>query len=352
MEACLGIEPLGAPIIGHMCGINASLVAGWVLGQMVGMGCAVGPAMVENSGDASSAAVAPAMLARASSPKDDEAWSVRAGRFGTLEWVTRPSRDALMGFSVATDVREIAVKPGQKVKKGDLLVRGRDGEALAALVSQRIRAANMAPVDSAKAGLELAEVRYKRIMEAAAENATNPQEIDERRVSVDAAKAQLANAIASNREEESRILQLDETLQRYRLEAPFDGVVDQVVVDEGSTIEPPQPVLRVVAIDPMWIDLPVPVEETVRKNLKQGDAAWVLLDVPGAEQVASKVLHVSPVADAGAGTRIVRVEIPNSKGYPPGTRARVRFDAPTSSADAKQDASAALNSQAAGGAAR
>jgi RND family efflux transporter MFP subunit len=298
-----------------------------MVGQLLGFGSAVGlpDGVMAVAEQTNPAAPAPAS---ASQSAPDELWSVRASKFSPFEWVTRPSRDALMGFSVSTDVRELLAKPGQKVKKGELLVRGRDGEALAALVSQRIRAANRAPIDSAKAGLELAEVRYKRILEAAAENATNPQEIDERRVSVDAAKAQLDNAIASNREEESRILQLDENLQRFRLEAPFDGVIDQVVVDEGSTIEPPQPVLRLVSIDPMWVDLPVPVDETVRKNLKQGDQAWVLLDLPQAAVVASRVLHVSPVADAGAGTRIVRVEIPNPMGYPPGTRARVRFERP------------------------
>jgi hypothetical protein len=40
--------------------------------------------------------------------------------------VTRPSRDATMGFSNPTQVKEIAVKGGQKVKLGQLLIRGDD----------------------------------------------------------------------------------------------------------------------------------------------------------------------------------------------------------------------------------
>jgi RND family efflux transporter MFP subunit len=248
--------------------------------------------------------------------------------FSDLEWITRPSRDAIMSFTIPVEIRELPVNPGDRVKKGDVLIRARDGDAVAALETQRVRAGNTGPLDSARASVDSAKTRYDRIKEADKERATNQQEVDDRRVQLDAAKAQLLNATNDLKEEAAKVKQLEESLARYRLEAPFDGTVESIIVEAGSSIEPPNPVLRIVNIDALWIDLPAPTELTLGRGLKSGDPAWVMLDVPGAAVAQGKVLYVSPVADAAASTRRVRIELPNPKQYPPGTRARVRFDRP------------------------
>jgi multidrug efflux pump subunit AcrA (membrane-fusion protein) len=54
-----------------------------------------------------------------------------------------------------------------------------------------------------------------------------------------------------------------------------------------------------------------------------------MLDLPDTPVLKGRVLYVSPVADAAAETRRVRVELPNPTALPPGTRARVRFSPPT-----------------------
>lgn len=255
-------------------------------------------------------------------------WADRAKAFSDLEWITRPSRDATMSFTISIEVRELAVKPGDRVKQGDVLIRARDSDALAAVETQRIRVTNTGPLDSARAAVDSAQTRYDRILEANKEKATNQQEIDDRRVQLDAARAQLLNAANDLKEEAARLRQLEESLARYRLDAPFDGTIESILVESGSSIEPPNPVLRIVNIDALWIDLPAPTELTLSRGLKSGDPAWVLLDVPGSYVAVGTILYVSPVADAAAGTRRVRIEVPNPKQFPPGTRARVRFEKP------------------------
>jgi len=255
-------------------------------------------------------------------------WAERAKAFSDLEWITRPSRDATMSFTIPIEVRELLVQPGDRVKKGDVLIRARDGDAVAAMETQRVRVTNTGPLDSAKAAVDSAQTRYDRILEANKEKATNQQEIDDRRVQLDAARAQLLNAANDLKEEAARLKQLEEALARYRLDAPFDGTIESILVEAGSSIEPPNPVLRIVNIDVLWIDLPAPTELTLSRALKSGDPAWVMLDVPGSQVAQGSILYVSPVADAAAGTRRVRIEVPNPKHFPPGTRARVRFDKP------------------------
>src|SRR5262245_21817332 len=66
--------------------------------------------------------------------------------FGGYRAFTRPSRDSTMGFSQPTQVQEILVKGGQVVKKGELIIRGDDGEDQALLKLQRMRAETDLPI--------------------------------------------------------------------------------------------------------------------------------------------------------------------------------------------------------------
>lgn len=271
----------------------------------------------------------PGLAAVAPSPT----WESRAKAFGGYEWVTRPSRDAVMGFTLPVDVQEIAVVGGQKVKKGQLLIRGRDGEATANVAVQQVRANNNAGVKNAEAALELAKLRFDDGKRAREEGALTAAEFDERRVAVLSAEAALDNAKSQAQEERERLIQLQKQAERYRLEAPFDGEVELVACEVGQAVDVQASIIRIVATDPMWVDVPTPADESMRVVLQNGQRAWVLLDVPseGESQapviVEGKVLYVSPVVDA-SGSRRARVELPNAKGWPAGTRARVRFTEP------------------------
>lgn len=235
-----------------------------------------------------------------------------------------------MAFTFPVEVAQVAVVQGQAVKEGDLLVRARDGEAAASLEVQRVRAENSATVANARAGLELAAIRLAAARRAQAESAMTAQEFEERRLGHVAAEAGLANALSTQNEEQKRLVQMQEQVQRYRLLARFDGIVDMISAEPGQGVDINQPVVRIVNVDPLWVDVPTPVDETLRLDLKVGAPAWVLLDVPaeraGSGTVRGRVLSVASTTDA-AGTRRVRVELPNPELLPAGLRAQVRFTA-------------------------
>lgn len=264
-----------------------------------------------------------------------EQWLKRAKAFGGHEWVTRPSRDAIMGFTIPMEVAAVEVAGGQAVKKDQILVRGREGEAVASLAAQRIKSSNRAPVDSARANMDLAQIRFDAATKAQNESAMTDYEFQERRLTLAAAKAAHENAVAQLNEEQERTKQAVEAVERYRIRARFDGIVELVIAEPGQTIDIQQPVIRVVQVDPLWVDVPVPTEETIRMKLAENGKATVLLDVPTDKpegvQLSGKILYVSPVVDA-AGSRRVRVEVANPEKWPAGTRARVKFDGAMSSA--------------------
>jgi RND family efflux transporter MFP subunit len=247
-------------------------------------------------------------------PASEPSFEHLASAFAGHKAFTRPSKDVQIGFSIPSQVKEILATAGKVVRQGDLLIRGDDEEDAALLELQKIRAKSKASVDKQNAQLELANLEYSRLQEAEARGSANPQELDRARIAVAAATADLEVATVQQAQEELEVKRRQARVDRLRLTAPFDGVVDAVIVDLGQALQESEKVLRLVDIDPLWIDVDTPTDLTVRQKTKPGDPAWVLMDVAGIPTVVqAKVLEVAPTADASSRTRKVRVELANPK---------------------------------------
>lgn len=127
-------------------------------------------------------------------------------------------------------VKEVYVKVGQKVKKGDKLL---------ALDDTRMRAKVMEA--------EAAMMRVKQETEEADKEFKRAQELFDRGVSsiteLDAAKLRHARATASTREAEAQLIIAQKNLDDCVLKAPFDGVVKAREAEPGmyvpAQLDPP-----------------------------------------------------------------------------------------------------------------
>lgn len=248
--------------------------------------------------------------------------------FDGIKAVTRPSRDAIMGFSASTRVTELLVAGGQTVTKGQLLIRGDDAEDAIVVKLQELRAGTDLPVQKAKKAAELAKLEYERYKEAQAKGSASPTEVDRARVSWEGAEIDVGQADVTQQQEVVQVDRLKARVDKLRIVAPFNGVVDQISVDLGQTVSESDKIVRVVNVDPLWIDVPVPTGRTL--DLQSDSKCWVLMDLPGQTSVRQgKVIEVSAVADAASGTRRVRVALPNPSKTVAGVTAYVRFSEPT-----------------------
>jgi len=119
-------------------------------------------------------------------------------------------------------------------------------------------------------------------------------------------------------------------LNRFRLHAPFDGVIESVAVDPGQSVSESQPALRIVKLDRLKARVPTPTRLVMERELKPGDVVWVAMDLPGEPRVfVGEIVEVSPVADFPSQTTNVWVEIENTENRPAGLTAWVRFSEPT-----------------------
>lgn len=259
--------------------------------------------------------------------------------FGGDKAVTRPGREAIMGFSSPTTIKEIIVKGGQMVKKGELLIRGDDTEQVAIYKFTKLQADTDLPVQKAQKTRELAEIEWKKYEEVTAGGAGSQQEYERAKLTFESASIDLDTAKMQQEQQKSALERAESLVERFRIRAPFDGQVDIVLYDEGHNVNEQDKIIKVVDINTLWMDVPVSTPQTVRLGTKPGDPAWILMQVPGGVRILNgKVIEVAPTADSASRTRRVRVEIDNPEGSGrviAGEPAWVRLTEPTQEWSAK-----------------
>jgi len=247
---------------------------------------------------------------------------------GQVEAVTKARHDLKLGFTVGGKVTRVLVKPGDQVKKDQLLMELDDEEGKSLVSLYQIRTSSDLEFKSAQAGLQLAKVEENAIRKAFENDAAKPIEVE--RAQINATKAALELGMTRQRHEEAKhqLQQAKSRHSQYLLKATTDGVIDFVSVAEGELVETLKPVLRLVVIDPLWIDAAVPTQQTL--GLKAGDQAEVKMHLPGYEKpIRGTIIHLAQVADAASDTRLVRIEVPNPSRLPAGGQVTVYFK-PTS----------------------
>jgi len=244
--------------------------------------------------------------------------------------VTAPSYDAIMGFPFPAMIKEVLVKDGDAVTRGQLLVRALDDDAAAAVELSRIQAESNLQIEYARKAFELAEIEMNKYKAAREGQGSSELEYERARLAWETKRIELDLAGQRKMEGEVRLKQAEAELARYRLTSEVDGQVKMVRVRPGHSLNESEPVIQVVDIDPMRIDVPTPTGQTMALGLKEGSPAWVLLGMEGMEWRVLKgaVYSMDPTADAASNTRRVTVELPNPDLIPPGMTVWVRFTEP------------------------
>lgn len=261
---------------------------------------------------------APAGVAAAASAPGTIVVGTAAASAGlVVDGVVEAERQATLAAQVPGTVLEVAVRVGDRVRAGQVLVRidGRAAEqqaragtaqAAAARAQRDLAAQEFARQRTlfergfiSKSAFEQAEARWK-----AAEAETN---------------AQLAAAEASRTQTDFHVVR-----------APFAGIVAQVPIERGDMAVPGRPL--VVLYEPGALRVTAHVTESLARGL---DAQSVRIDLEGRQSGASIVparVTVLPIADAATHTVQVRATLPDeivkSSAPVPGAFARLLISAP------------------------
>ena len=107
---------------------------------------------------------------------------------------------------------------------------------------------------------------------------------------------------------------------------PVNGVVVEVVLRPGelATSNQKDPIVRVLEIDPLNVELILPV--SAFGKIRLGERAQITLEPPVGGTYTALVEIVDRAVDAASGTFGVRLRLPNPEGrIPAGVKCRARF---------------------------
>ncbi len=171
------------------------------------------------------------------------------------------------------------------------------------------------PIKAAAKARDLAQLEFARVEEARRLGASNQQEFDRAKLTWERAVLEHENAVQQQHQEIVGTKAREARVRKLTLVAPFDGVVDVVQADVGQSITESKDVLRIVNVEKLWIDANASIDQARTLSLKDGDIAWVLVEVVGKSRIlAGKVIEVAPAAHPVARTRRIRVELDNPAG--------------------------------------
>jgi Cu(I)/Ag(I) efflux system membrane fusion protein len=101
-----------------------------------------------------------------------------------------------------------------------------------------------------------------------------------------------------------------------RLKSPIQGIVEAIALEQGESVNALDEVMRLVRIDPLWIDASFPV--AVAAQIRAGQTVTVQYSSEPKTRMTGKILHKAAVADAASGTLKARIEVPNKERRPAG----------------------------------
>lgn len=210
-----------------------------------------------------------------------------AGNVGTQSYsgTVVSAEEALVSFSVPGNITNIYVKEGQKVAKGQLLAKVKSET----LNDERNIAA-----------AELDQVRdlYRRLKILHDQNALP----DVKWVEVQTRLKQAENAVAI----------ADKAVNDASLTSPISGYVAEKLADEGQSVLPAQPILKLVNVDNLQIAISVPEEDINRYG--SNATADVAFDALGSMKVKGKLASKDMVADPLTRSYRIKFDIPDGGG--------------------------------------
>ena len=239
--------------------------------------------------------------------------------------ITRPSADIIQSFVQPGRIAGIHFKEGDAVKVGQALVQQDDAAEQVLVAQLRAQSEDITQIRASDASLAQKKVDLQKLEKAAANNAATALEVEHARLDVTIAQLSLDLARFEHEQAGRKYQEQKIRVENMQLKSPIDGYVEKIDVEVGESVNTNTEVIRVVQIDPLWIDAPVPLAQAT--DLKVGMTARVELAESGKRGSIGegRISFVGSVADAASGTLRVRIEVPNKVRRPAGEHVLVSF---------------------------
>lgn len=235
---------------------------------------------------------------------------------GTVRSVT----SSVLSAQIGGTIQSIAVKPGDRVRRGQTLavIDDRSVRAQASAAGAAVEATSSGSTEvaqalaAAKAQQHLAELTYNRYQNLLAKNSVSRAEFDQVSANYAAANANVAalearqkQVEAQGRQAQSQAQAADTAYSYSRIVSPINGVVTAKSADAGTVVMPGMPILTVE--DPANLRLEASLPSKFTEKVHLGQTVEVAVDNA---EIQGRVVEITPSADPVSRTFLVKIALP------------------------------------------
>jgi len=223
---------------------------------------------------------------------------------------TQPFAHATASTRLMGDVVEADFNEGQRVEKGQVLVR------LESRALQAQRAQAQAALAAARAAREHAETALGRLGNLFAEEAISRQALDD-------AETAYARSEAMEKAARQGVRQADAQLRYDAVKAPLSGYIVRKFMQVGDMASPGAPLFTIEQLDPLKVEVALPERE--REHVNTGDEVIVEIEALGL-RVKGQMQALVQQADPRSRSFRAKIVVDNADGrIGSGMFARVLF---------------------------
>ena len=239
---------------------------------------------------------------------------------GTIQAV----QSANLASQVMGAIMRVNVHEGDAVRRGQVLITIDEAQSRAAYQSATagLQASQQA-IAAADADYALAESTMKRYQMLYDKRSVSPQEYDEVKTKLAAAKARRNAAHATSVQAEAAVAEASTAVGFTKIRAPFDGLIIARLADPGAMAAPGVPLLTLE--DPSRFRLETAVDESQIGAVRLGASIPVVIDSLGNQAISGKVVQIVPAADPASRTFTVKIDLPANPQIRSGLFGRARF---------------------------
>lgn len=197
---------------------------------------------------------------------------------GTMEAL----EEAFISPEINGQIQEIKVHRGARVKQGDLLIR------LSTNVTEK-------SIEELKTSLQLAQRIYSKQQELWEQNVGSEIQYLEAKNNMESLQARLAT--------------LEEQLEMAYIRAPFDGIIEDIMVKVGELASPGVPMVHLLNLKTMRVS--AEVSEAYLNSIRKGDLVALRFPNYPDQLIEAPVTRLGEVIDSQTRTFSLEVELKN-----------------------------------------
>jgi len=209
-------------------------------------------------------------------------------------------------------VMRLLVREGQYVSAGQTIAIINDGGLRDQSKQAQMQVnSTTSQMQSAEAQASLARTAFQKQSKLWAQKIGSEMQYLTAKTNYEAAQKQLAAMRSQVAATQKGVSIVNAQISRTAVRAPFSGLIDQIITQDGQVVAPGVPIARIINGSAMKVEANVP--EKYISNVKTGTS--VKIEIPNlGEKIDSRIARVGGGINPSNRTFIVEIPVPNKSG--------------------------------------